>query len=82
MSDTVRARSGREAAILASIRRRDGNRCRIAGPTCWGPVDVHHVLPRGRGGTSVPENLICLCRNHHSWAHDHPVDARNLGVLA
>lgn len=81
VSDTRRARSGRETAILAGIRRRDGDRCRLSSPRCWGPVDVHHVLPRGRGGTTTADNLVCLCRACHSFVHEHPAWARDLGWL-
>lgn len=81
MSDKIRARAGREAAVLERVRRRDGDRCRLSASTCWGPVDVHHVLPRGRGGTTVDENLVCLCRAHHRWAHECPREARGQGWL-
>jgi len=31
-------------------------------------VDIHHISPRGMGGSKLkdyPENLIALCREHH-----------------
>lgn len=33
-------------------------------------VDIHHVLPKGRGGGDEAENLIALCRDCHIKAHD------------
>lgn len=29
------------------------------------PNDLHHVVPRDRGGDDVAENLLALCRDHH-----------------
>ncbi len=65
----------------------DGPRaCRLAalaqpGP-CWGALHRHHVLPRGRGGADVPDNLAWLCAWHHQWVHAHPPEGRALGLLA
>lgn len=69
----------REAAIV-----RDGG-CVLRGRgECWGRLDPHHVDPKGMGGRErddVLEDLVILCRGHHSWAHDHTAEARALGVL-
>lgn len=48
---------------------------------CWGPLDPHHIKPRGRGGTDELDNLATLCRLHHDWVHAHPRAARNLDLL-
>ena len=54
---------------------------------CGRPVDeVHHVRPRGMGGTSnpdigVPWNGLGLCRSCHAWAESHRATARALGWL-
>ena len=34
-------------------------------------LDVHHRLPRSRGGTHDVENLAALCRPCHKRIHDH-----------
>jgi len=40
--------------------------CEICGKTA---VDIHHILPKGRGGTDEAENLIALCRSCHQRSH-------------
>ena len=45
----------------------DGYPCCII---CGTPAtEVHHILPRGRCGTSELTNLACLCRYCHNEAH-------------
>lgn len=41
-------------------------RCEICGDV---NAEVHHIITRGAGGTDDPENLIYLCRQHHSLIH-------------
>lgn len=49
---------------------------------CRGALDPHEPLTRARGGSIVdPENLLWLCRSHHDWTHDHPVQAHEVGLL-
>lgn len=64
----------------------DGYRCQ--GPArgvpgvCDGPLDVHHRLPRGRGGGNELENLVTLCRfNCHQWVESNRTAAYQLGLL-
>ena len=49
---------------------------------CYGPVNGHEILPRGRGGSIVdPFNIVLLCNRHNEWASSNPVDATKLGLL-
>jgi len=55
---------------------------------CEGPgVDVHHRLPRGRGGARHERDifalsrLIWLCRDDHRWVESHRLLAYGLGLL-
>ncbi len=62
------------AAILAEVRRqvweRDGGRCAWTGPdgrrcgSRW-KLEVDHVRPPSRGGTSAPDGLRLACRAHN-----------------
>lgn len=49
---------------------------------CGGPLDPHEPLTRARGGSITdPENLVWICRAHHDYCHDHPIEATELGLL-
>lgn len=50
-----------------AIYRRDGYRCALCDSTRF--LQIHHVVPRGQGGTDSPHNLICLCSDCHALAH-------------
>jgi len=45
---------------------KDGSIC---GQTRW--VDLHHKIPRSKGGKDTKENLITLCSGHHRMWHRH-----------
>lgn len=34
-------------------------------------VDLHHIKSRGAGGRDTVENLIPLCRKHHTMIHQY-----------
>ena len=49
---------------------------------CWGPIDVHEVVPRGRGGDPLdPDNCLAGCRLHHDLVGANPKRATELGLL-
>lgn len=52
-------------------------------PGCDGyAVDVHEIKSRARGGSITDrENLMLLCRGHHTWVTEHPAEARAEGFL-
>lgn len=41
--------------------------CRASGPDVT--LDVHHIVPRGQGGSDRLSNLALLCRQCHDAAH-------------
>ena len=41
-------------------------------------VDIHHIKPKGRGGTDEASNLVALCRNCHQLAHNNKLEYKNL----
>ncbi|MBU2502514.1 HNH endonuclease [bacterium] len=68
-------RTGRNSATIPPrVRRRvlarDGHRCQGPGCTNTRFLEVHHVLPRARGGTNRPDNLITLCSACHRHIHE------------
>lgn len=58
-------------AVREAVKIRDDNRCVNCGK---GPenakLDVHHVVPRGQGGSDRISNLVLLCRRCHDAAHE------------
>ena len=50
---------------------------------CNQPVTIspHHIKPRSKGIDHSPKNLLDLCFDCHRWVHDHPKEAKELGVL-
>ena len=58
-------------ATRKSVYARDGYRCALC--DCSQGLQIHHVVPRGEGGTNQPENLITLCSYCHSHVHGHPL---------
>jgi hypothetical protein len=66
---------GRTARVVnPGLRRalvlRDGG-CRFPGcdrPAGW--ADAHHVVSWATGGTTTLDNLVLLCRHHHTQAHE------------
>lgn len=58
-----------------AIYRRDGYQCALCGSTRY--LQLHHYVPRGKGGKNSPQNLITLCSDCHALvhgfnAHDYP----------
>lgn len=46
----------------------------------WKQIELHHVLPRSRGGDDVADNIAPLCRLCHALVTNY--DARALAALA
>jgi len=63
--------AGLTKARRREVYRRDGWRCALCDSTDG--IQIHHVIPRGEGGSDFPENLITLCWRCHSLAHGRPV---------
>lgn len=60
---------------------RDGKRCRLCGFDL--ALNVHHIVPKAKGGSHDPSNLITLCPNHHALVHAGKVSTQQLlDVLA
>jgi hypothetical protein len=48
---------------------------------CAGGIEVHHILPRSRGGAHHPANCITLCLIGHGLVHANPEHSYGLGLL-
>jgi hypothetical protein len=56
-------------ALRRAVRERDRHRCRF--PGCESRrVDLHHIRYWSNGGHTSQDNLLCLCRRHHTIVHD------------
>lgn len=51
----------------ATVRERDGRRCRVYGTTGW--LEVHHIVKRSQGGTHDTSNLVLLSKRAHDEVH-------------
>lgn len=55
------------SSLRKSIYRRDSYRCALCDSTQY--LQIHHVISRGKGGNSEPDNLITLCSKCHGAVH-------------
>ncbi|MBL8621153.1 MAG: hypothetical protein JNK64_07605 [Myxococcales bacterium] len=56
--------------VRRAALRRDRGRCRVPGCRNARFVDLHHVVPRAKGGDHRPTWLATMCSAHHKAAHD------------
>jgi 5-methylcytosine-specific restriction endonuclease McrA len=59
-------------------RIRDKDQCQICGevlPVPYGRLEVHHIVPRAKGGCDKLKNLVTLCDLCHAILHPHMVPA-------
>jgi len=53
--------------VRRALYRRDGFACALCGDPRH--LQIHHVVPRGKGGGNTPRNLIVLCMYCHAAVH-------------
>ena len=56
--------------VRREVLARDKHRCRAPGCGRTRFLEVHHIKPRGQGGTNQPENLMTLCGSCHRLWHE------------
>jgi 5-methylcytosine-specific restriction endonuclease McrA len=57
-------------SVRAAVLARDRHRCMTPGCRSTHFLEVHHVQPRGQGGSNRAENLITLCSRCHGFVHE------------
>ncbi|MBK8167202.1 MAG: HNH endonuclease [bacterium] len=57
-------------AVRARVLARDRHRCATPGCGSARFLEVHHVVPRSRGGTNDAANLVTLCSRCHGFVHE------------
>jgi len=57
-------------SVRAAVLARDRHRCATPGCRSTHFLEVHHVTPRGQGGSHRAENLITLCSRCHGFVHE------------
>jgi len=72
----VQKPGARNTASIPPARRREvlaryRHRCQRPGCRHTQYLEVHHVVPRSRGGSNDLENLTCLCSACHRLVHRH-----------
>jgi hypothetical protein len=80
---TVHQRGHRSKGVIPPrIRRevlaRDRHRCRRKGCNHSRFLEIHHIVPRSRGGTHDPANLVTLCSSCHQLWHENGGDLTSL----
>ncbi len=58
------------------VLARDRHRCQTPGCPHTHFLEIHHVIPRARGGTHDPENLTTLCSACHALVHQRSSQVR------
>jgi 5-methylcytosine-specific restriction endonuclease McrA len=51
------------------VLARDRHRCQTPGCPHTHFLEIHHMIPRARGGTNTPDNLTTLCSACHALVH-------------
>jgi len=61
--------------IRREVLARDKHRCQAPGCGRTRFLEVHHLVPRNKGGTNQPENLLTLCGSCHRLWHEQGGDS-------
>jgi hypothetical protein len=66
-----RSRTSISPSVRREVMVRDGFCCRAPGCGSRWFLEVHHLIPRSKGGSSEPGNLVTLCARCHRYLHEH-----------
>lgn len=62
--------------VRREVYRRDGYGCALC--DCRQTLQIHHAIPRGKGGSNDVANLITLCSRCHAAAHGLDLDGTGI----
>ncbi len=77
-----RNRSAIPPATRRGVLARDRHRCQNSGCGHTQFLEVHHRIPRSRGGSNDPGNLLTLCSACHQLLHEQVLQGIDAGPLA
>ncbi len=73
-ADELAPGGGLQRSVTPALRRRilarDGHRCGAPGCGATRFLEVHHLVPRSRGGGQEEANLVTLCARCHQLLHE------------
>jgi 5-methylcytosine-specific restriction endonuclease McrA len=69
-------------SVRAAVLTRDRHRCATAGCGATRFLEVHHVVPRRRGGSNRAENLVTVCSRCHGFMHEREAAGLAVAELA
>jgi hypothetical protein len=72
--EPVRATQDIAPRVRRFVVRRDRGRCRVPGCRSAANLELHHIVPRSRGGSHEASNLIQLCDGCHTAHHRGLID--------
>ena len=62
--------------LREQVFARDHHRCTVPGCRSARNLDIHHIIPRARGGKHELWNVTLLCSGHHMALHDGLLELR------
>jgi HNH endonuclease len=66
----LRATQDVSPSTRREVAHRDGGKCSVPGCRSARHLEVHHIVPRHKGGTHDAGNLTLCCDGHHMALHD------------
>jgi hypothetical protein len=66
----LRATQDVSPTVRREVAHRDGGNCTVPGCRSARNLEIHHVVPREKGGKHDASNLTSLCDGHHKAHHD------------
>jgi len=69
-------------SVRQAVLARDRYRCQSTGCGNTRFLEIHHIMPRARGGSNRKENLTTLCSRCHAYRHREATNRGNVNSTA